>query len=97
MTTSVRSSPTSLTSPALTLSLTRDLIVFNILKCHHSLVGICHNEDGNLIDFDRTSIIEVELIKGETKQVFYSYCYAGQLPTAGIFSFIHSFIHSFIN
>ena len=47
------------------------------------VVGICHNEDGSLIDFDRTSVIDVQLDIGETKTQFHAYCYSGELPTAG--------------
>ena len=61
-----------------------------------SIVGICHNEDGSLIDFDRTSIVEAYLEIGETKTSFHAYCYSGELPTAGkqptvFLSLIHSF------
>ena len=52
-----------------------------ILLSH--VVGICHNEDGSLIDFDRTSIIDVSLEIGETRTLFHAYCYSGELPTAG--------------
>ena len=49
------------------------------------IVGICHNEDGSLIDFDRTSFLHQTItINGQIVSSFYSWCYSGQLPTAGI-------------
>lgn len=49
------------------------------------IVGICHNEDGSLIDFNRTSFLHQTItINGQIVSSFYSWCYSGQLPTAGI-------------
>ena len=49
------------------------------------IVGICHNEDGSLIDFNRTSFLHQTItINGQVVSSFYSWCYSGQLPTAGI-------------
>ncbi|KAK8825651.1 hypothetical protein WA577_000822, partial [Blastocystis sp. JDR] len=46
-------------------------------------VGICHNEDGSLIDFNRTSFLhQVITINNIVVSNFSSWCYAGQLPTA---------------
>ena len=51
------------------------------------IVGICHNEDGSLIDFNRTSFLHQTItINGQVVSSFYSWCYSGQLPTAGILS-----------
>lgn len=49
-----------------------------------TVVGICHNEDGSLIDFNRTSMLHQTItIDGIVVSSFYSWCYSGQLPTAG--------------
>lgn len=54
---------------------------------HIKIVGICHNEDGSLIDFNRTSFLHQTItINGKVVSSFYSWCYSGQLPTAGILS-----------
>lgn len=51
---------------------------------HTHIVGICHNEDGSLIDFNRTSMLHQTItIDGKVVSSFYSWCYSGQLPTAG--------------
>ena len=64
-------------------------------------MGICHNEDGSLIDFNRTSFLHqvitigaLPVIKSSLDNIvvsnFSSWCYAGQLPTAGMHFPFHS-------
>lgn len=66
------------------------------------IVGICHNEDGSLIDFNRTSFLhQVITISGYMTACscidnvvvsnFSSWCYAGQLPTAGTHFLLSAF------
>lgn len=48
-------------------------------------VGVCHNEDGSQFDLNRTLMAHCVIKdKGVTKSDFFSYFYAGHLPTAAI-------------
>ena len=51
--------------------------------CFYFVDGICHNEDGSLLDFDRTALLDVSLTLSSGIALFTAWCYVGQLPTAG--------------
>lgn len=51
--------------------------------CFNFVDGICHNEDGSLLDFDRTALLDVSLTLPSGVTLFTAWCYVGQLPTAG--------------
>ena len=57
------------------------IVVFFVF--YYPIVGICHNEDGSLIDFDRTAILTVKTYSSSVITSFTAWCYVGQLPTAG--------------